>query len=451
VIGTAIGIWVYDVDFYTQYDYTIERIEEYGTYLSDESPDAIDWRSYGNTSLIAASSSPEGVRIYDANNNFALIQVILSGNSQGVTLSPDLTRISVGNPDLQVAQIWDIVTATLISSYSMDKISLTREIGWNPNANLLAYGDDGDMGLYVVCASSSELPADRSAPVLQQPCGDTQEGHPPFRWWAVPGAEWYELYITAIPNHSSRPFTQYNSWRRADEVCSGDICQIQLDYALVMLRNADYTWAVRSYDSDSQTFSGWVTMDFTVNAPPPAIVPQISISPMIYDLADTNPAQSNYQSVTLTWQDVPNTEYYHLSIYGGSHFLWWPQNPVGNTIYYEIDRDAACTSGICTYTMDYVQISSSDAGVAYWFVRGFGPGGFFDESGGWGSGQAFTIEVIPTQQLLAGAEGSDNVAPTLPESDTAITDGEAISPFPLSSCEGITGCEAPPVQIAPEE
>jgi hypothetical protein len=289
----------------------------------------------------------------------------------------------------------------------------------------------------------------RTVPEPIAPSGTITEGFPTYTWWAVPGAEWYLIWVSPTPS-GAYPFVEDGTWLSAADICAGDACTVHYSgyhhsaFGLHLL-NSTYTWRVQSYNSTTGEMSAQnaATTAFTVNAPATPLITQQTISPVIY----TPQTATDYQQITLTWEHAESVTYYQLTMGYFSAGTWvqygWWQNGVSNGLLWYL-ADDVCNETTCHVTLDYVLVTGASAQQeGRWYVRGFSASGLRStDNEGWGTGQAFSVHTLNVQPMTT--------APTLPETEISVEVEGTAGGFIKQSesiCAGFVGCDALPMPI----
>lgn len=184
--------------------------------------------------------------------------------------------------------------------------------------------------------------------------------------------DWYQIIVVDSNNQ-----IVINTWLQADEICRTSRCIYTPDEFTLPLGfiNGDYQWFLRVANGDAT--SAWVTApSFSIDFPHADLPAQIQVtvdyvSPLIF-----------------TWRDDPKTAYYQLylgTVDGTTILMEWYER-----------ADLACDGVVCTF----IPVTTTwDQDQYYFYVRGWGPGGFsaggLDDSG-W---DGITFEVEPPSAI----------------------------------------------------
>lgn len=204
----------------------------------------------------------------------------------------------------------------------------------------------------VVAAFRAGTPGE---PTLISPTGTIGDNTPNYRWYAVPTATWYALYVNDSTGNV------INQWFTASDTgCAGGtgICSLTPATALA---DGAATWWVRAYNGNYGPWSH--PKNFTVSTVPqkPTL---ISPSGLIFD-----------STPTYRWNAVPTATWYRL----------WVNDKNGKRIdqwYTAAQVGCPSASGTCSITPSVVLA----AGAGKWWVQAYN-----GKYGPWSDGLGFTV------------------------------------------------------------
>jgi WD40 repeat protein len=209
---------------------------------------SVDWNPNTEYNTIAVGSSDGTVRIWDG-STFEEIDVFQGHTAAVTTVAFDSsgTRIASADFDGNI-RFWDAQTGTTISIIEDGG----NEFDWSPHGTHIAFANSENQ-LEVVCVGS-ERPEDLSEPAMRTPCDTVRETSPTYSWWAADGAERYQIVVKNSVE-TVYPLGEDGIWVEASDVCDGNSCQFLPSDSV--LEPDTYSWTIRSYDADTDTYSEW--------------------------------------------------------------------------------------------------------------------------------------------------------------------------------------------------
>jgi hypothetical protein len=206
--------------------------------------------------------------------------------------------------------------------------------------------------------------------VLYNPWGTINNPTPTYQWFVVPGATWYQLYVSGPSG------VVFNDWlSSSDYTVSGDY----VSYSPSMtLSPGNYTWWIRTFSGNG--YGPWSnSMSFTQaasNLPGQAtlISPSGSIST---------------RTPTYTWRQEGPATWYYL----------WVNNPSGTRVVGTwVAESSACNGSTCSYTPSV----TLGAGTHRWWIQTWNSYGF----GPWSNYLDFTTPGLPAAATLVSPSGT---------------------------------------------
>lgn len=248
---------------------------------------------------------------------------------------------------------------------------------------------DGETGYGEWSPATWFYVAFQSPPTPLQPSGAVETVTPTFSWNELPGATWYEIWVTDPDGNG----TSY--WIEAAEACANQLCQTMP----LTIGAGNYRWWVQGWSAELG-FSGWSgELRFALpSAEPTPLIP-------FGEVAVDKPGFS--------WTEVARAEWYYMVIMNESNTpvlqRWYPANLI-------------CNGAMCTVNN---QITLANGSYRWWIVGWNQVAGL----GYWSSEAAFTVAVPAAPLTDIGDPGLETIAPTptIAEPDPAMPGGPGIS------------------------
>jgi subtilisin family serine protease len=227
------------------------------------------------------------------------------------------------------------------------------------------------------------------------PVGVTNNPTPSFQWNTVPGATWYQLWVTDVSG--AAPVQLLQNWYQALDVCSAGACAVTPEL-LTLNSGGAYRWWVRSWNAEGG-YGDWNTQtDFSVASAPAGT---IGLSPV---------GTVNTGAPIFTWNAQPQATRYLLLIADANgaavHQQWF-------------DQAAVCSGAVCNAVAG---IALGD-GLYHWYVRAANEVG----ESPWSAAVDLAVE---TSVQTAPRAGEVPVTGETPIEDVVPSEGGLMSEFP---------------------
>lgn len=210
------------------------------------------------------------------------------------------------------------------------------------------------------------------SPTTVAPTGATTNPAPSFQWNAVPGATWYQLWVSDVSGATGVQVLQ--QWYESIGTCAAGVCTVTPDPALNLAGGA-YRWWVRAWNVEGGYGEWNAPTDFSVSIAPPATA---GINPVGTVLMGTP---------TFSWRAQPQATWYLLLIADAN----------GTTVHQQwFDQAAVCAGETCNAVASVVLPN----GQYRWFVRTWNASG----NGPWSSEIGLMVDAaLPDAPRAGGA------------------------------------------------